>query len=139
MNQQTDDFRELVTQVRQSFQYRVEDLAGTFADELWCAMSSKEMSQAELARKAELSRQFLNHVFRGKPNLTLKTMQKLADSVDYKLHIHLAPADMHCEWLHFLTEKPQKALDLAFKAEVLPFKQIEEPETKDDESLAIAA
>jgi transcriptional regulator with XRE-family HTH domain len=139
MNQQKDDFREFLTEIRQSFQYRVDDLAGTFADELWCAMSSKALSQAELARKAELSRQFLNHVFRGKPNLTLRTMQKLADSVGHKLHIHLAPADMHCEWLHFLTDQPQKQLNLAFKAEVLPFKKIEEPETADDEDLAIAA
>ncbi|MCA1659491.1 MAG: helix-turn-helix domain-containing protein [Verrucomicrobiaceae bacterium] len=86
--------------------YQLEYAIGVFGDELWQAMEGRGMNQAELARKAAVSRQFLTKVFRGDNNFTIETMVKLAHAVGHRLYQHLAPAEVDCEWQHFWKAEP---------------------------------
>jgi transcriptional regulator with XRE-family HTH domain len=104
------DLSDLLQEVRNSFKYRLESLTQTFSDELWLAMSARELSQAQLARNAGVGRQFLTRVFRGKPNLTLKTMEKLAEAVGHRLCLHLAPAEVNCEWIHVIKSDSHESI-----------------------------
>lgn len=91
---------------RQTAAYQLEAAIHTFSDELWEAMEARGLSQADLARKAGVSRQFLTKVFRGDNNFTLETMVKLAFAVGHKVNVHLSPAEVECEWQHFFKTKP---------------------------------
>lgn len=101
MNTERDEFQDLLAEVRSSAEYRLEDLVQSFSDELWAEMNAQQITKAELARRAGVNRQFLTGIFRGKPNLTVRTMVKLAEAVGLRLCQHLAPKDVECEWFHF--------------------------------------
>ena len=94
------DLSDLLHELRNSFEYRLETLTQTFSDELWLAMAARDLNEAQLARNAGVGRQFLTRIFRGKSNVTLKTMAKLVEAVGYRLYLHLAPAEMNCKWVH---------------------------------------
>jgi transcriptional regulator with XRE-family HTH domain len=110
MKQKHDRFRELTDRVRASIEYQAETLSQTFADQLWNAVSAQKIRQAEVARRAHVSRQFLTRVFKGDQNLTLKTIAKLANAADQRVYLHLAPADIECEWHRFYKADPRAAL-----------------------------
>jgi transcriptional regulator with XRE-family HTH domain len=101
MNTERDEFRDLLAEVRSSEEYRLEDFVQSFSDELWAEMSAQKITKAELARRAGINRQFLTGIFRGKHNLTARTMVKLAEALGLRVCQHLAPKDVECEWFHF--------------------------------------
>lgn len=136
------DLSDLLLETRNTFEYRLESLAQTFSDELWLAMSSRNLNQAKLARNAGLGRQFLTRIFRGKPNMTLKTMAKLAEAVGHRLCLHLAPADFSCEWIHVMKHKAQASIVVSSTAvpEAVAKKSVSPAGTKHaNEELALAA
>jgi DNA-binding XRE family transcriptional regulator len=101
MNTERDELQDLLAEVRSSAEYRLEDLVQSFSDELWAEMNAQQITKAELARRAGVNRQFLTGIFRGKPNLTVRTMVKLAEAVGLRVCQHLAPKEVECEWFHF--------------------------------------
>jgi DNA-binding phage protein len=110
MNKNKDEFQALLDQVRESADYDAEVLRQSFADQLWSALSAEQGKQADVARRAGVTRQFLTRVFQGKRNLTLKTIAKLAHAVNLRAHLHLAPSQVDCEWHHFWKEDPRRTL-----------------------------
>ena len=137
------DLSDLLHEVRNSFEYRLESITQTFSDELWLAMSARDLNQAQLARNAGVSRQFLTRIFRGIPNLTLKTMAKLAEAVSYRLYLHLAPAELNCEWIHVINYESHESV-LGGAADVPPKEVATQVRTRAvikaaNEELALAA
>jgi transcriptional regulator with XRE-family HTH domain len=124
---------------RETLAYQLEHAIGTFGDELWEAMQNRGIPQAELARRARVSRQFLTKVFRGDNNFTLETMVKLANVVGCRLYLHLAPADLHCEWQHFFKEKLQPVSAHAREWEKHSAQVLKRSQAADHEDLALAA
>jgi transcriptional regulator with XRE-family HTH domain len=116
MNKNRDQFEKLLDEVRENPKYDAEMLCQTFADQLWTALDAAHLRQADIARSAGVSRQFLTRVFQGKRNLTLKTIAKLAHAANLRAHLHLAPAQVECEWQHFWKEDPRQTfLNYHFK------------------------
>jgi transcriptional regulator with XRE-family HTH domain len=49
----------------------------------------KEMSQQKLSELSEVERKYISNIELGKVNLTLSTLERLADSLDKKVKIEL--------------------------------------------------
>lgn len=49
----------------------------------------KEMSQQKLSELSEVERKYISNIEQGKVNLTLSTLERLADSLDKKVKIEL--------------------------------------------------
>lgn len=94
--------------------YQAEKLAVTFLAELNAFMQASGMSNAELARKADVSPAYITKVFRGPSNLSLETLTKLADAVGSKVHLHLANSGADVRWFDVLQQQR------AFKREIDP-------------------
>jgi plasmid maintenance system antidote protein VapI len=61
-------------------------------------MMGDSVSQAELARRVDVSRGYISRVFRGLEDLTLETMTKLAVAVGGSVRLHVAPQDRVTRW-----------------------------------------
>jgi transcriptional regulator with XRE-family HTH domain len=49
----------------------------------------KDMSQQKLSELSEVERKYISNIEQGKVNLTLSTLERLADSLDKKVKIEL--------------------------------------------------
>jgi transcriptional regulator with XRE-family HTH domain len=49
----------------------------------------KDMSQKQLSELSEVERKYISNIEQGKVNLTLSTLERLADSLDKKVKIDL--------------------------------------------------
>lgn len=92
---------------RSTAAYQAEYLKETFSDELWRAMEYRSLTQVDFAARASVSKQFLTKVFRG-ANCTEETMAKLSHALQYKIHLHLTPNELECDWFEFLKEPPRR-------------------------------
>lgn len=61
-------------------------------------MMGDSVSQAEFARRVDVSRGYISRVFRGLEDLTLETMTKLAVAVGGSVRLHVAPQDRVTRW-----------------------------------------
>lgn len=93
---------------RSTAEYQAEYLKETFSDELWRAMEHRNLTQVEFAGRAKVSKQFLTRVFKG-ANCTEETMAKLSHALQYKIHLHLTPNELECDWVEFLKEPPRRS------------------------------
>lgn len=98
-------FEKRLEKLRKRLPYQVECLKEGFSDDLWQAMEHRGLTQAQFARRAKMPRQYLTKVFRG-GNCTIETMARLAFALKYRVHIHLAPDEAGCAWIHAI---PQSA------------------------------
>jgi DNA-binding phage protein len=61
------------------------------AEELWRAMERSGLSQAELARRAGVSPQYLTKVFKGTTNFTLDTLVSLFHHAGHQFNFSVKP------------------------------------------------
>jgi hypothetical protein len=74
-------------------------------------MENRHLNQAQFAERADVSKQFLTKVFRG-GNCTMETIVKLAFALNYRVHIHLTPNHLGCEWIHQIPWNIPRASDI---------------------------
>lgn len=78
---------------------RVEEIKLDFAVALETAALTEEISKVELARRAGVTPARITKALRGDSNLTIESMEKLAEAVNRTVHIYLAARD--CQVFHF--------------------------------------
>lgn len=84
---------------------RIEEIKLDFAVALEGAAISEGISKVELARRAGVTPARITKALRGDSNLTLETMEKLAEAANRTVHIYLALRN--CEVFHFDVVKDQ--------------------------------
>jgi transcriptional regulator with XRE-family HTH domain len=81
-------YRELTAEVESSPEYWADVAMSDFARELHSLMKRRGMSNAELARRLGVKRQFVSKLLGG-ANVTLATMVKLAMALDAVVRVRL--------------------------------------------------
>ncbi len=96
MTKQTD-FQNWLDELRQTTDYRAANAAIDFIVE--CEMRRDELglTYADLARKLNVSRARINQLFRGETNMTVRTMQELADALGLALEIKTASVGLNAD------------------------------------------
>ena len=90
MTKQTD-FQNWLDELRQTTDYRAAHAALDFIVECEIRRDELGLSYADVAKKLNVSRARINQLFRGETNMTLLTMQKLADALELTLVISASP------------------------------------------------
>ena len=92
-----------------------EELKIDFAVGLAKELKLRGMSRSDLARVVQHSPAWITQVMRGDKNLTIETMQQLADAVGTRLHLHLAPKNATVRWfdVHSPLEHTSQAVNIA--------------------------
>jgi transcriptional regulator with XRE-family HTH domain len=87
---------------------RIEELKLEFAMSLDKARQHRNAKKKDLAAAVGTSSAWITKVMRGDANPTLETMQKLADALDYNVHLYMAPKGLLGVW----TEVQTNPIDL---------------------------
>lgn len=136
-------FAALYAKLESTPAYQAEKLAVAFLAELNAFMQAHDVSNAELARRANVSPAYITKVFRGPSNLSIETLTKLADAVGCKVHLHLANHAADVRWLDVFQQQrtfqreidPGAAQFMRVMRQLKPINQ----ERFNDEKFALAA
>lgn len=82
-------FAELFREARKRDEYWVEDATVSFTSQLYSIMRRKGISATALAEKLGITQPYITRVLKGRDNLTIATMVKLARAVGVRLQISL--------------------------------------------------
>lgn len=136
-------FAALYAKLESTPAYQAEKLAVAFLAELNAFMQAHDVSNAVLARRANVSPAYITKVFRGPSNLSIETLTKLADAVGCKVHLHLANHAADVRWLDVFQQQRtfQREIDpgaAQFMRVMRQLKPINQEEFN-DEKFALAA
>ena len=84
-------FRGELDAIRGTFEFRLERVLFQVAEEISRLMHEQNMSRAEIAERLGVSRAYVTKILNGNPNLTIKTMLRLAEALGRELAIQFAP------------------------------------------------
>lgn len=104
-----NSFADLYAHFESVPEYQAEKLVVAFLAELNAAMKSKDLNNAELARRMDVSPAYVAKLFRGPSNPSVDTLAKLASAVNCTVHLHLANNAADVRWFEvFCENKPKK-------------------------------
>ncbi len=84
-------YKELFEEARKSPEYWTEHAVLDYTTALWAQMQEKQVTQAELARSADIAPSMLSRVLNGTHNVTMRTMVRLAHALGMRVRISLEP------------------------------------------------
>jgi transcriptional regulator with XRE-family HTH domain len=76
---------------RKTFSYRLEKVLFEVAERVCLLMDEHNMARTELAKKMAVTPAYITKLLTGNPNLTIKSLLKLADAFEHDLSIHFVP------------------------------------------------
>lgn len=82
-------FQEELQKAQDTFDYRLERLLFELAEDICRYMDEQHLTRAELASRLDCSRAYITKILNGNPNVTLKTLLKIADALDRNVSINL--------------------------------------------------
>lgn len=94
----TNSFDALFEQFEKTSTFQAEKLTVAYLAELNAHMKKAGVTNADLARRMDVSPAYITKVFRGPSNLSVETLVKLADAIGCKVHLHLARASAKVRW-----------------------------------------
>ncbi len=82
-------YKELKERLKQTPEYQAESIAFDIAIFISEYLKKLNMTQNELAQRLNVSRSYISQILRGKTNMTILTMAKLANVLNLKLDISI--------------------------------------------------
>lgn len=88
-----EEILEYIEQNRDNLWFKLEELLYDLTEHIYERMVEKNMTQRELARRLGVSDAYISKILKGHPNITLKTLVKLAIALDLDVKIYLEPEE----------------------------------------------
>lgn len=74
---------------RKTFDYRLEEVLFSVAEQLCSHLENQNLTRSDLAKRMGVSGAYVTKILNGNPNLTIKSLLKLSDTLGKKLAIQL--------------------------------------------------
>lgn len=81
-------FRQQILKAEKSFDFRLESLLIEIGEDIAFLMEQQGLTRSQLAERLGVSRAYVTKILNGNPNLTIKTILKLADVLAQDLEIN---------------------------------------------------
>ena len=104
-------FAALYAKLEPTPDYQASAMAVQFLADVHARMQALGMTQAELARKLNVSPAYITKLFRGSANLSVETMTKFSAAVGCKIHLHLANSVHQVRWFDVVAQRPAPKMD----------------------------
>lgn len=91
--------KEKLRNLRSSHEYKVEKVKLEFISCINKMMISKNITNADLARKIGSSPAYVTKIMKGDCNFTIDSMVKITDSLGARMHIHVADSAKQIRWI----------------------------------------
>jgi transcriptional regulator with XRE-family HTH domain len=99
MKTEQPSIHEILSSARETSEYAVEGCITQFTEHLLDRMESLNVTRADLAKNLGTTPAYISKMLKGKNNVTLETMAKIATTLKTKLHIELVPQTEFKDWL----------------------------------------
>lgn len=86
-----DALREKINAARDTFDYRLEKILLQLGEDICLLMEQQGLSRTQLAERMGVSPAYITKILSGNPNLTIKSLLKLADAMGKELALQFAP------------------------------------------------
>lgn len=86
-----EDLREELGASRKTFEYRLEKALFEVSEKVALLIDEKDIAKTELAKNMGVAPAYITKILRGNPNLTIKSLLKIADGLDSELVIDFTP------------------------------------------------
>ena len=83
--------REKINAARDTFDYRLEKILLQLGEDICLLMEQQRLSRTQLAERMGVSPAYITKILSGNPNLTIKSLLKLADAMGKELTLRFAP------------------------------------------------
>lgn len=83
--------REKINAARGTFDYRLEKILLQLGEDICLLMEQQRLSRTQLAERMGVSPAYITKILSGNPNLTIKSLLKLADAMGKELTLQFAP------------------------------------------------
>ena len=109
--------KENLDRYKDTFEFKLEEVILDITEEVCRAMEEKGIGRAELAEKMGVSRAFISKLLNGTPNLTIKTLMKIAIVLDREMSVRMPPAGFKIPHLYISVEgyKPVTGDEVSWK------------------------
>ena len=114
--------KEKIERYKDTFDFKLENLILDITEEVCRAMEEKGIGRAELAEKMGVSRAFISKLLNGTPNLTIKTLMKIAVVLDREMSVRMPPAGFTTHHLYVPIEGRSFEYKLAPPDENMPWR-----------------
>lgn len=84
-------FKEELHSIRNTFDYRLEKILLELGEDLCRFMAEQRLSRTQLADRLGVSCAYITKILNGNPNLSIKSLLKLADALGKELRIQFTP------------------------------------------------
>src|SRR3990167_6727771 len=86
-----DALREKINAARDTFDYRLEKILLQLGEDICLLMEQQGLSRTQLAERMGVSPAYITKILSGNPNLTIKSLLKLADAMCKELMLQFSP------------------------------------------------
>ena len=86
-----DALREKINAARDTFDYRLEKILLQLGEDICLLMEQQGLSRTQLAERMGVSPAYITKILSGNPNLTIKSLLKLADAMGKELMLQFSP------------------------------------------------
>lgn len=83
--------REQLGVARKTFSYRLEKVLFQVAERVCLLLDEGDIARTDLAKKMGVTPAYITKLLNGNPNLTIKSLLKLADAFEHELFIDFVP------------------------------------------------
>lgn len=84
-------YEQYIARFRDTPEFQTERVLVDIGEQIVSQMESQEITRAELARRLGVSRPFVTRLLTGNPNLTVKTLVRVASAVGLVVDVSLEP------------------------------------------------
>jgi transcriptional regulator with XRE-family HTH domain len=91
MNNLEQWWRNLADGIQGTTEYKVESISLDIAVQVYQRMKALGLNQTQLAEKLHVSKSYISQILKGKHNLTLESLVKVAEALEMKAEITLKP------------------------------------------------
>lgn len=103
-----DDYEDWIASIPEDRDF---NLKMDFAVEIEKAMEEGGITKREMAAKLGVSPARVTKILSGEANLTIETMNRIAEVLDCTLHLHLAQNDVNVRWFDFTKKAKDNLVD----------------------------
>lgn len=98
-------FKSRFAAIKETLSYKVEELKLDFTIKLNKVMCEQNINQSQLAEKLGSSKSYTTKLLKGDCNVSIATMVKIAEALDSKVEIHIAPKKATIRWFEVYETK----------------------------------
>ncbi len=120
-------YKNIIDELKETIEYKIESISFDISIQIYKQMEKLGLSKKDLAERLNVSKSYITQLLKGKSNITLETLIKVADALELEPKVELVPkvaeskansVDVKANWLNKHKYISTSAAEENFSADV---------------------